>query len=408
MYEYLVIGAGVTGITLMKKLREKGIENIIALEAESEVGGLCKTKIIDGNVLDIGGGHFFHTKYQEVFDYVFGHIPETEFNYYKRVSKVMIDNHTIDYPVESNVWQLPNDLQIEYLISIIRNGEAMGLREPHNYEEWIRWKLGDKICDKYMIPYNVKLWGVQPEKMDVDWLYKIPRVEVDEVLKYCLEKEQDENKFPAHINFYYPKKGGFARIVDALVKDEKEKILLNTKVNKLVYRDNRWIVNDEFETKNIINTTPWNDLFIPLGEPKELENDFNKIKYNRIVVSLCKHEYNHNWHWRYIPSLDIQNHREFYIANFAEDSKKNHIYIETGLERFEKNEGKVNYEVLDTFVTKAAYPIPVIGHANAIKNILHYYAKKNLYGVGRWGQHQYQNADVSMYEAIKFVENIKG
>ena len=58
--------------------------------------------------------------------------------------------------------------------------------------------------------------------------------------------------------------------------------------------------------------------------------------------------------------------------------------------------------------TKAAYPIPVIGHAQAIGNILDYYEPKNLFGVGRWGQHQYQNADVSMFEAIKFVNSQVG
>ena len=48
--------------------------------------------------------------------------------------------------------------------------------------------------------------------------------------------------------------------------------------------------------------------------------------------------------------------------------------------------------------------IPVIGHKNAIKHILDYYEPQNLFGVGRWGQHQYQSADVSMYEAMKFVK----
>ena len=57
--------------------------------------------------------------------------------------------------------------------------------------------------------------------------------------------------------------------------------------------------------------------------------------------------------------------------------------------------------------TDAAYPIPIIGNQIAIKNILSYYSKKNMFGVGRWGQHEYQNADVSIYNAIKFVkENV--
>ena len=46
MYEYLIIGGGVTGITLCKKLKEKGIKNVIVLEAQAEAGGLCTTKNI--------------------------------------------------------------------------------------------------------------------------------------------------------------------------------------------------------------------------------------------------------------------------------------------------------------------------------------------------------------------------
>ncbi len=404
MYEYLIIGAGVTGITLCKKFREAGIDNILVLEADDKIGGLCKTEEVEGHQLDIGGGHFFHTKHPEVFEYVFSHLPESEFQYYKRVSKIELEGNTIDYPVESNVWQLPLEQQIKYIISIIRNGESQNKPEPKNYEEWIRWKLGDRICDHYMIPYNEKLWGVKPEQMDCDWLYKIPQVNVEEVLQYSLEREADVNKFPAHIHFYYPVKGGFQRIVEALAEEEREYICLNTRVSDLEYRDSRWIVNKEYEAKHVVNTVPWNDLYKALGEPAKLSFDFEKIKYNRLMISLYEKEYDHDWHWRYIPDIQKCYHREFYIHNFAADSKANGIYLESNLNRYKqkklKYEGKLLYET----ETEAAYPIPVIGHKKAIEHILEYYESQNLFGVGRWGQHQYQNADVSMYEAMKFVE----
>ncbi len=121
---------------------------------------------------------FFNTKYKEIADYVFDHMPKSEFEYFERVSKIEIYGNTIDYPLESNLWQVPLDMRIDYLISTIRNGEALGNAEPVNYEEWIRWKLGDKICDNYMLPYNEKLWGVTPDHMDIDWRHKIPRVNV--------------------------------------------------------------------------------------------------------------------------------------------------------------------------------------------------------------------------------------
>ncbi len=407
MYDYLIIGAGVTGVTLCKKLKEKGIHNVVVLEAAKEAGGLCTTKIIDGHVLDIGGGHFFGTKHQEVYDYIFSHIPESHFNFIPRVSKQLIGETTIDYPIESNLWQLPQDEQIAYLISVIRNGESLGKPEPKNYEEWIRWKLGDKICDTYMIPYNTKLWGVTPAEMDVDWLYKIPRVNVEEVLKYSLDRKQDVTKFPAHIGFYYPKQGGFQAIFDAIYKDEAQNVVLNTPVTKMQYQaDGSWLINDTYQAKNVINTAPWPDLFKALGEPSALKDDFAKMQYNRIVVSLYEKEYNVNWHWRYVPDINRRYHREFYISNFAFDSKKNGIYLETNIKRFNGDDPIMGTKALAHFETQAAYPIPVIGHAGAIKNVLDYYRDKHLFGVGRWGQWQYQNADVSMFEAIQFVKKL--
>lgn len=409
MYDYIIIGAGITGITLCKKLREKGITNILCLEKEEIPGGLCKTKNIDGHVLDIGGGHFFNTKHDEVFEYVFGHIPKENFNYYKRVSKIEIEGCTIDYPLESNLWQLPMEQRIDYVISTIRNGEGLERKEPTNYEEWIRWKLGDKICDSYMLPYNEKLWGVVPSQMDIDWLYKIPRVDVNEVLRYCFEMKQDVSKFPAHIFFYYPKQGGFQRIIDALAKAEISNIAFNEKVTSLKRRDDCWIVNNNYKSRRVINTTPWNDLYSALGEPSALRSDFERIKYNRIVVSLHEKEYDHDWHWRYVPDKEKAYHREFYIHNFADSSRQNGVYVETNIKRYDK--GSVNKEFgvpIAEYITDAAYPIPVIGHRKAIDNILNYYRPLGLYGVGRWGQHQYQNADVSMHEAIKFVDTIVG
>lgn len=399
IYDFIIIGAGITGITLCKKLREKGYR-VLVLEKKSEIGGLCRTRNIHGHILDIGGGHFFYTKYQEVYDYIFSYIPKEEFNYYERVSKIIIGESSIDYPIESNIWQLSEDEAIDYLISIIRNGESRGDSEPHNYEEWIRWRLGDKVCDEYMLPYNTKLWGVSPVKMDIDWLYKIPRVDVKEATKFFMEKKQDKSKFPAHIFFYYPKKGGFETIVDAIALDERKYIHVNEKVKALLYKEDKWIVNDKYKCKSVINTAPWTDIYKALGSPIELENDFNKVKYNRIVVSLYEENYECDWHWRYVPDWNVDYHREFFISNFAEDSKKNGVYRETNINRYKKK----NQAELFRYFTDAAYPIPLIGHTQAIENILDYYKAMRLYGVGRWGKHAYMNADVSIYDALQFVE----
>lgn len=72
------------------------------------------------------------------------------------------------------------------------------------------------------------------------------------------------------------------------------------------------------------------------------------------------------------------------------------------MERFQSSREDKNVD----FVTDAAYPIPVLGHQKAVSRILEYYQDQHLYGVGRWGQQAYQNADVSMLEAMKFVDRV--
>lgn len=408
-YDYIVLGAGITGLTLLKKLKEKGYNNILGIEREKEAGGLCRTFYVDGHACDIGG-HFFQTKFPEVEEFVFSYFSkEKMYQINPRISKINIYGIDIDYPLEANLWQLPVEKQVEYLISIVRNGEALGKPEPKNYEEWIRWKLGDKVCDEYLIPYNSKLWGVPSDEMDIDWLHKIPRIEVEEILKNSLSHTQDVEKYPAHIRPYYPKSGGYGRVIEAIAADINKYIKFNTKVTKLIYDKNEkvWIVNDEFKAKNIINSTPWTDLYNALGSPVEIQEQIQKIKYNKLVISLFETDENPTpYHWRYIPDLKEQHHREFFISNFALDSKNYGTFTETNADRFDADKLTFKGRNIFNYETTAAYPLPLIGKTKAITDILEYFKPMHLYGVGRWGEHQHHNHDVCMKHAIDFVKQI--
>ncbi len=408
MLDYFIIGAGITGVTVARLLQQRGDTNFLILEAENEPGGLCRTKIIDGHTLDIGGGHFLCTIYPEVYDFIFSHIPKKQFNHFQRISKIKLADTIIDYPIESNLWQLPQDEQVNYLISTVQSGEVVGLKEPKNYEQWIRWKLGGAIADNYMIPYNQKIWGVKAKEMDIDWLNKIPRLNTEEIIKSCLSKVSDREKFPSHASFYYPKQGGFQVIFDAIYKHVKKHVHLNEPVTKLQYKKNYWLINNKYKAKIIINTAPWIYISQALGKPKTLVKQLKFLKANSIVVSLWQEKYNHDWHWLYIPSLKEERHREFYINNYAPTSKKSGFFSETNIKRWPNREGKWSNgkKPLFEYINKFAYPIAVLNHSKAIKKIHEYFRPKNLYGVGRWGQWQYLNMDVCMWQAMQLLKKI--
>lgn len=406
IYDSIIIGAGITGVSVARLLQKKGNNNFIILEKSKEPGGLCRSINHQGHNLDIGGGHFLCTKYPEVYDFIFEHIPKSKFNFYPRVSKIEIEDTIIDYPVEANIWQLPIKKLIEYLISAMQSGEQLKKKEPKNYEEWIHWKLGEKIANNYMLPYNKKIWGVNPSEMDIDWLHKIPRLDLTEILRSSLEKNSDPKFMPSHSGFYYPKKGGFQVIFDSIYKEIKGSVVLDYQIKSIRKKGGVWVINNEIYAKKVINTAPWTALETALSPASTLKKHFKNLKSNSIVVSLFESKYSHNWHWLYVPEIKKKFHRLFYISNFSESSKRGGIYSETNIKRWSKNNTMEGKRPIYEHKNEYAYPIPVLNHVKSIDKILKYYEKKSLYGVGRWGQWNYFNSDVCIKEAMNFVNRI--
>ncbi|MBO6132790.1 MAG: NAD(P)-binding protein, partial [Lachnospiraceae bacterium] len=143
--KYLILGAGPAGLSLGCALKALGETSFLILEAEAEAGGLCRSLEVDGSPLDIGGGHFLDTKRKEVNSFLFQFMQEDEWKLFKRDSRIFIDGNLIGHPFESNIWQLPVDKEIRYLISISKSGSNTGKPVPKDFIQWIYWKFGEAI-----------------------------------------------------------------------------------------------------------------------------------------------------------------------------------------------------------------------------------------------------------------------
>lgn len=53
-YDVVVIGAGATGLTAALRLHEEG-RSVLVLEARDRVGGRLETRVVDGQMLELGG-----------------------------------------------------------------------------------------------------------------------------------------------------------------------------------------------------------------------------------------------------------------------------------------------------------------------------------------------------------------
>lgn len=407
-YDYIILGGGITGIAAARRLQQLGRENFLLLEGENEPGGLCRTKFVDGHWFDIGGGHVLHSKFPEVLDWIFEHIPKDNFN--KFDTKVLIDleGHPVEFPIELNLWQLPTELQIKYLRSYIKAASNEDMKYE-NFEDWIRNYLGDEIADNYMIPYNKKLWCMDISRLNTDWLIKIPKTDLDLILKTIIEKKSNfTEEVVSHKSFYYPKEGGFQTIFDSIYKHIEGNVKLGVKAESLKYDGEIWTINGQYKTKKIICTVPWTLLNIEIeGSNFDFEGEFKNLEYLSDVISLWEREpYEHDAHWKYIPSPDVEQHREFYIHNFAPHSKPGGVMTDINRKRWVENEKKWSAGVpLYEHENIYSYPLPTKVYKESVRKILDHTKEYGLYGLGRWGQWQYFNTDQCVKQVLDFFDN---
>lgn len=396
--KFLILGAGPAGLTFANALREAGQENFIVCEKEKYVGGLCRSTVVDGAPLDVGGGHFLDVRRPEANKFLFHFMPENEWNLFDRDSRIEIDGMTIGYPMEAHIWQMPLEMQILYLKSIAYAGCNVGLPKPEKFKDWIRWKLGDMICDNYMIPYNSKMYGMALNHLGTYWLDKLPNVSFDETLRSCL-KRTAYGSLPGHSRFYYPKKYGYGELWSRMAEEITPHMRYEWCAESIDF--NQRIVGfsdqNKIEAEYIIMTIPWTSVEQYEGMPSELAEDIKELKYTSINITYIPQTLDTSAHWIYCPDLQNSYHRILVRSNFYEGGKG--YWTETNSERY-VNEGNLS------FFNEYAYPLNTMGKPAVMDRLLKWSKERAVLGLGRWGEWQHYNSDVVVERALKLAANL--
>jgi len=393
--KFLILGAGPSGLTFANKLLEAGESDFLVIEKEDTAGGLCRSEEVDGSPFDIGGGHFLDVKKPEVTDFMFSFLPEEEWDRYERDSQIDLYGDMIGSPIEANIWQLPSEKQKKYLDSIAVAGCNQGADKPEKFTEWIEWKLGKKISEDYMIPYNQKMFGEDLDLLGTYWLEKLPNVSYEETKLSC-ENHKPYGSQPGHANFYYPKKYGYGEAFLRMAKALGDRIIYGEKVESIDY-DTR-TVNGKYQADVIICTIPWKAINKHINLPEKYMKDISSLKYSSIVTGYVEENLDTKAHWIYYPDSKLSYHRILVRHNFCPDSKG--YWTETNLTRFDMEEHKE-----DTyFVMEYAYPLNTIGKPEIMRDFLSFTESKGIYGLGRWGEWQHYNSDVVMQLAIDMAK----
>lgn len=399
--KYLILGAGPSGLTVANKLKQTGITDFLVLEKEETAGGLCRSVDVDGAPFDIGGGHFLDVRRPKVNEFLFQFMPEGEWDRYERDSKIVVNGNTINHPIEANIWQMRIEDQIEYIKSIAVAGANLGIEMPNTFVDWIYWKLGAKIAEDYMIPYNQKMFSKELNQLGIYWLEKLPKVSFEETLLSCIERKAYGTQ-PGHAQFYYPKKFGYGELWLRMADNIKNNMEYSKAVRKIDFSSKTVTVSDgeSYQADMIITTIPWLEFEEIAGMPENIKEDINALRYSSIQTEYFSENMDTSSQWIYYPDPKLSYHRILVRHNFCPGSRG--YWTETNSERVDMEKTNDNFRYLN----KYAYPLNTIRKPEIMRKLLAWSETQSVIGLGRWGEHQHYNSDVTVGLAMELADKL--
>ena len=417
--KYLIIGAGLSGLTFANYANG----DYLIVEKEKEVGGYCRTIKRNGYVWDYAG-HFFHFNTDEFKKKFLDRMSDGDIIYNEKCSKILYNNNFVDFPFQANIHQLEKQEFIDCLYDLFNKEEK---DKYDNFLDMLYGKFGKSILEKFLKPYNEKLYAVDLTKLDVDAMGRFfPYADKEAIIN-----NMKNNKFNSYnASFLYPKNGA-ASFINILYDElNKDKVLLNTSVvsldlnNKLATLSNGEIVKYEY----LINTMPLNNFLKLIGGHDKL---LNEMSYNKVLVfnlgfdkssPLCKSE-----HWLYIPSKECNYYRVGFYNNILGDDKLS-MYIEIGYNKdFKITDGEVEKQLKltlknlresgiisddmnlvdhETIIMDPAYVHIETKTTEKIDRLKDEFSKMGIYTIGRYGAWIYNSMEDSMVKAKELAEKI--
>ncbi len=157
MYDYLIVGAGLYGVTCARLLTDEG-KKVLVIDRRDHIAGNVYTEETEGIQVHRYGAHIFHTNDRKVWDFV------QRFAEFNRFTNAPIANYKGElYSLPFNMytfnrmWGVVTPEEAEAKIEEQRR--SAGITEPGNLEEQAISLVGTDIYEKLIKGYTEKQWG---------------------------------------------------------------------------------------------------------------------------------------------------------------------------------------------------------------------------------------------------------
>ena len=226
-------------------------------------GGLARTFGDEGFRSDIGG-HILFSKDKEALAHEVAVLGD---NVHERVraNKILYEGLHVKYPFENGIDILPKDQIVDILYSFIDNPHR---DQPTNFREWMFHVFGDGLTKRYLLPYNEKIWKTPLEEMSLEWVDRVPRPPLLDLVKTAVGIPTEG--YTHQLYFHYPKVGGFESLPRAVAAKLGPKLSTGFRVASLHQVDGGWAVvsdrGEERRYRRLVATIPIGTLLAALGE----------------------------------------------------------------------------------------------------------------------------------------------
>lgn len=215
----LMVGAGLSGAVIGRKLAEAG-HSIVVCDERSHIAGNCYTErdADTGVLVHVYGPHIFHTDDEEVWSYV--NRFETFMPFVNRVKTTSggrvyllpVNLHTINQFFGKTM--RPEEARA-FIASVADNS----IEEPRTFEEQALKFVGRDLYEAFFKGYTVKQWGCSPTELPASILKRLP-----------VRFNYDDNYF--FHRFQGMPQNGYTEMVEKILDHERIEIRLNQRFNR--------------------------------------------------------------------------------------------------------------------------------------------------------------------------------
>ncbi len=414
-----ILGGGISGLTLHRFLPDSEV-----LEADTRPGGLCQSFEKDGFRYDIGG-HILFSKHKHVNEYV-DKILEGNLHRARRNNRVLYGGRYVKYPFENDLATLELQDRYECLIGYL----TANYPKPTNLEEWSYYTFGKGISEKYLLPYNRKIWKMEPKEIGLEWVERIPKPPMEDVVKSALGIETEG--YTHQLYFRYPLEGGFEALVHRMA--EGAMLQCGFRVERIRRDGDGWLVNDRRYERIVVAFPIHEAIRCFEGVPEAVQAAVRGLRYNSMRIGLVavNNESLMDKTAIYIPDPDVLAHRVCFMGVFSprnvrpgtssllaeitvrEGSDLDTLPDDVFMDRLISDLDRVgiirraDVIVTDTRRIKYAYPVYDIDYSRNVKVLHEYFDGLGVPLLGRFAEYDYINSDECVHRGMQLAEKLTG